>query len=326
MLSGTSCAPGYAPADGPGHARYAPAYAPGYAPRHPAIGITWLKLAQGPLLWCCFPGLVHHKPLPSTAMTLKLIGIIHLVTADPTVTVLFHNTNINDIGVDTEWTKFLGMTDSTDACGDLCMHHDNGSSLCRGFSRFNEGFAHNASLIGKCFGHLDYIWVPTPAHGRNVGTDTGRISRPCRDNLDCSLNGRCEAKTGQCTCNQGWSGQRCQTLRLAPVDRDAIGFSPTLDGLNMTSWGGSVHQVDGRWHMWASRMDNHCGIGSYLLNSRVVHAIAPPGAGSSGPYKEAESVVPLRTRGRGGQSAHRGVRDGHHRGSTRELQRHAMPV
>ena len=41
--------------------------------------------------------------------------------------------------------------------------------------------------------------------------------------------------------------------------------------------------------MWASVMDNHCGIGTYLLNSRVVHAVS---SHVLGPYEEQESVVP----------------------------------
>ena len=41
--------------------------------------------------------------------------------------------------------------------------------------------------------------------------------------------------------------------------------------------------------MWAARLDNHCGITSYLLNSRVVHATS---SHPLGPYTEQESILP----------------------------------
>eukprot|EP01052_Picozoa_sp_SAG31_P049721 SAG31_NODE_11021_length_1073_cov_1.530801_1_plen_311_part_10 len=240
------------------------------------------------------------RPAKRDLRLLLLFGIIHhlaTVTANPAAVVIVPNsTNINNVGTsnaiakgeNTTWVKFLGTTDSIGACGDLCMRYGNESSPCRSFTRYKED-----KLAGKCFGHLDYNWLPVPIEtGWHGSPDSGLVTRACRNHLDCSLNGKCDAKTGQCTCNQAWHGMRCEALKLAPVDRDAIGFSPTLGGLNMTSWGGSVHQVNGRWHMWASRMDYHCGIGQYLLNSRVVHAVAPPGAGPSGPYEEAESIVP----------------------------------
>ena len=43
--------------------------------------------------------------------------------------------------------------------------------------------------------------------------------------------------------------------------------------------------------MWASRFDNHCGVGTYLMNSRVVHAVSTTDS-VLGPYQEKESVVP----------------------------------
>ena len=61
----------------------------------------------------------------------------------------------------------------------------------------------------------------------------------------------------------------------------------------MSSWGGAVlawaeHDVDRAaedgapvYHMWASEMTEHCGIGTWQQNSRVIHAVSPaPG----GPY------------------------------------------
>jgi hypothetical protein len=51
--------------------------------------------------------------------------------------------------------------------------------------------------------------------------------------------------------------------------------------------GGSTQQIGGKWHMWASRFDNHCGVSTCLLNSRVVHAVSTTEP-VLGPYKEKE--------------------------------------
>ena len=58
----------------------------------------------------------------------------------------------------------------------------------------------------------------------------------------------------------------------------------------MSSWGGSLQQVAGVWHMWAVLLINHCGIESYLMNSAVVHAVS--NGSVTGPYVQHETVLP----------------------------------
>ena len=117
--------------------------------------------------------------------------------------------------------------------------------------------------------------------------DSGEVLWPCTSALDCSLNGKCVG--GACSCSAAWTGHRCQTLTLQPVDKSKMGFVPTKDGRNMSSWGGSVQAAGGRWHMWAARMDFHCGIQAWVENSRIVHAVA---SDPLGPYHEVDTVVP----------------------------------
>jgi len=155
---------------------------------------------------------------------------------------------------------------------------------CRSFTRFTAHYAKNAS--GQCYGHTDLAWVPNPIGPGQA--DSGIVEWPCEIDDDCSLNGKCAH--GTCHCNTGWQGVRCETLSLAPVDMNHLGFSPTQGGRNMSSWGGSIQAVNGTWHMWAVEMVNHCGIGSYLLNSGVVHAVSS--AGPLGPYVQKEAVLP----------------------------------
>lgn len=44
-------------------------------------------------------------------------------------------------------------------------------------------------------------------------------------------------------------------------------------GHNTSSWGGAVLKgPDGTYHMWAAEMTEHCGIGTWQQNSRLIHA------------------------------------------------------
>eukprot|EP00036_Acanthoecidae_sp_10tr_P012986 CAMPEP_0206288316 /NCGR_PEP_ID=MMETSP0106_2-20121207/1553_1 /ASSEMBLY_ACC=CAM_ASM_000206 /TAXON_ID=81532 /ORGANISM="Acanthoeca-like sp., Strain 10tr" /LENGTH=351 /DNA_ID=CAMNT_0053718865 /DNA_START=128 /DNA_END=1180 /DNA_ORIENTATION=- len=93
-----------------------------------------------------------------------------------------------------------------------------------------------------------------------------------------------------CAC-QGWTGRRCETLDLLPVDRQRYGFSPVdASGQNLSSWGGSVLAENGVWHMWAARMVDFCGIGQWEQNSQIVHATA---SHVLGPYTERDTVAPV---------------------------------
>ena len=54
----------------------------------------------------------------------------------------------------------------------------------------------------------------------------------CLSNLDCSLNGECDAASGQCKCDAGWKGIGCASLDLALQTPDAM-----LNETNMSTWG-----------------------------------------------------------------------------------------
>ena len=42
------------------------------------------------------------------------------------------------------------------------------------------------------------------------------LAQPCASDLDCSLNGLCDASTGACACDAAWRGPACQELALLP--------------------------------------------------------------------------------------------------------------
>ena len=57
-----------------------------------------------------------------------------------------------------------------------------------------------------------------------------------------------------------------------------------------STWGGSVIERDGVWHMFASQMVGGCGLDSWASNSRVVRAESKH---PFGPYKLQEVILPV---------------------------------
>jgi hypothetical protein len=103
---------------------------------------------------------------------------------------------------------------------------------------------------------------------------------PCTSDYNCSFNGACDASTGACACDKAWAGSYCQQLNLLPVVNGS-GLNQLADPAARTStWGGAVlhdaaeHGGDGKWHMFASEIERHCGIHRWVTNSVVVHAVA----------------------------------------------------
>ena len=202
--------------------------------------------------------------------------------------------NVSNLGqpLASQWVVQLSAaTADLPACGALCAAYENASqgahlSRCQSFTRFVDEAA--AGKGGSCYGHLDPQWLPlSGVRGGATVADSGLVLRPCASDFDCSYNGRCGS--GACECSQGWTGRRCQTLDLLPVDRSKYGFLPQDSaGQNRSSWGGSVLSSQGVWHMWAARMENYCGIGQWEQNSKIVHATATD---ALGPYLEQETVA-----------------------------------
>lgn len=104
----------------------------------------------------------------------------------------------------------------------------------------------------------------------------------CTTDEDCSLNGVCA--NGGCDCVPEWTADDCGVLNLAPARRHAGFHEP-----NSSSWGGSIVFDGDLYHMFASRMVNHCGLSDWGSNSEVVRATAGEG---EGPYVYEETVVP----------------------------------
>ena len=136
---------------------------------------------------------------------------------------------------------------------------------------------------GECYAVL--------SPGFNPSFDTTAVSGVvhwgCRTDDDCSLNGKCDVGSGICRCRPAWKGDRCELLHLLPPTRGA-GYRGVDNGHNTSSWGGAVLRgADGRYHMWAAEMTEHCGIGAWVQNSRVIHATSDTPGGA---YKRTSIV------------------------------------
>jgi hypothetical protein len=122
----------------------------------------------------------------------------------------------------------------------------------------------------------------------------------CKADVDCSLNGVCQASTGKCMCDPGWTGHCCGQLDLLPVD-----YSTTNGGYRhklTSTWGGNVLTVDkGKtYHMWIAEMKPNgtgsdpgagsCGLTTWSSNSQITHVISDA---PTGPYRRADVAVPV---------------------------------
>ena len=113
----------------------------------------------------------------------------------------------------------------------------------------------------------------------------------CSSREDCSLNGSCSK--GVCKCFPGWDGPSCVTLLLGPTDVTSGLHDSSVSGAHLSTWGGSVvvDPATGYYHMWASRMRGNCGIGTWLSNSEIVHAVSTGGPAAR--YTTTRVVWPL---------------------------------
>lgn len=184
----------------------------------------------------------------------------------------------------TTTTNYLGTFDSTMQCQDACIAFTHGGDRCESFTHHATSFG--GAFAGQCFAITVPRWTPTA----QKAVTSGRVLWPCRTNMDCSLNGQCDATSGSCSCEPQWAGHRCDALQLRPAKPDN-GYQGVDDGANTSSWGGAVLRGDddGLWHMFAAEMTNHCGIDTWFQNSRIIHATSSQ---PDGPFQRVGQVWP----------------------------------
>mmetsp|Transcript_11994 Transcript_11994/g.19060 ORF Transcript_11994/g.19060 Transcript_11994/m.19060 type:complete len:447 (+) Transcript_11994:173-1513(+) len=105
----------------------------------------------------------------------------------------------------------------------------------------------------------------------------------CTSGVDCQLNGVCDKS--QCHCDQGWSGFWCEKLDLVPAKVNS-GFRLET----VSTWGGNIIKEGDTYHGFFSEMGGHCGLTSWITNSRVVRATSnSPG----GRFERQQVALPI---------------------------------
>jgi hypothetical protein len=104
---------------------------------------------------------------------------------------------------------------------------------------------------------------------------------PCKSDLDCSLNGLCGSGS-VCTCDVGYTGERCELFDFLPTPAASGFHSPALEG-NVSSWGGTaVYDPSSKlWHGFFSEFYGGCGVLSWESQSQIVHAVS---SSPTGPF------------------------------------------
>ena len=163
--------------------------------------------------------------------------------------------------------RFLGSVSARSHCERKCIKS---TVRCFSYVYLKPARGHP----GECYSVTTPNWNPA----FDPSADSGIIRWPCRNDEECSLNGRCVQ--GTCDCRAAWHGHRCEKLSLLPP-RQGVGYRAIDDGRNTSSWGAAVLLgPDGLHHMWVSEMTGHCGIGTWVHNSRIVHATSASAGGS----------------------------------------------
>eukprot|EP01084_Bolivina_argentea_P259111 437097_1 len=175
--------------------------------------------------------------------------------------------NCNNVYLNLDVATYLGKTNNTSDCIDLCIAYGNSSSHCDSYTYFNAKSINNSQ---QCYGYINNVlWVPFIMNN----TDCGRIIYSCKSDTDCYLNGKCNQNTGNCTCSPGFNGYKCGNLTLLPATKSS-GYHMIDNGTNTSSWGGSIqyNKQTNVYSMFVAEMYDHCGIGSWKVNSQIMYA------------------------------------------------------
>ena len=92
-------------------------------------------------------------------------------------------------------------------------------------------------------------------------SDGGMLYPACSTDLGCSLNGVCTAG-GDCACDTPWTGPSCGVLAFKP-SKLLKTLVPTT--VAKSSWGGSIIEADGEYHLYANTITSVTNISKGLI-------------------------------------------------------------
>ena len=184
-------------------------------------------------------------------------------------------------------------------CATACCETDG----CLSFS-FNEPWSASTGPYMGCVAGQNCCCLKgaVPALEPNkwaMNITSGVISAPpfrCSKDLDCNLNGECDAATGACACDAAWRAADCGELNLLPVadikgayETAGVDLADCATSCGPSSWGGLPFRgEDGQYHLFVSQFVNNCTLKGFNPGSSVVRAVASHPAG---PFTYAETVM-----------------------------------
>ena len=137
---------------------------------------------------------------PHTMMLLYVLISLILVTStigSPAVTLYADYSIINGSLLDPDHSlgpiRIFGVLSTTKDCMKACLNV--GELRCTSFSYYNSDYVH----VGDGYTNHFYGVIDNPVWSLQVVMDaeTGRILWPCRNDMDCSLNGECDSANGK---------------------------------------------------------------------------------------------------------------------------------
>lgn len=196
----------------------------------------------------------------------------------------------------------LGVMNSPGEC--LQAAYDLPAATSWTYHHCNFPPAGSGNYSCRCYIRTDGQWLNASESFVDSGDMPGRGPRgpplpprndtapPCKDELDCGLNGECDTTTASCSCYPPWKGPACSQLDLLPVQPNTgLHIFDQVTGVPTSTWGGSIVSDDkGGYFMFASEIVGNCGIGAWETNSRVVLAASQS---AIGPYTFVRELFPV---------------------------------
>ena len=94
-----------------------------------------------------------------------------------------------------DWVTFLGKYNTVKECVTACADKGSINNRCQSYTYmtpnyYSQGYQKNCyGLFGQQYGS---VWSIVPDNG----SISGQVVYPCQDEMDCSLNGKCDKSTG----------------------------------------------------------------------------------------------------------------------------------
>eukprot|EP01060_Flectonema_neradi_P011947 TRINITY_DN18891_c0_g1_i1.p1 TRINITY_DN18891_c0_g1~~TRINITY_DN18891_c0_g1_i1.p1 ORF type:complete len:480 (+),score=76.77 TRINITY_DN18891_c0_g1_i1:63-1442(+) len=196
-------------------------------------------------------------------MACALLPLVAILGAPPTVFTYQNTNNIDNAAPwknSTQFVTYLGLFDSADECVTRCIEKSTSDNKCLSYTWQKPG---TDNYDRTCYGRFNIpYWMPVATDG----ITSGMVVWDCDSHSDCSLNGKCIS--GSCHCNKGFTGPRCGQFDFKEANPKA-GLQLVDDGEATSSWGGSVVTFNNDYYMIASEFANHCGVYSWVVNSKV---------------------------------------------------------